>query len=201
MDVQRAGRLSRRELIAGGVGAGTAAAAAALAAGARADAPPPDDATLLTKALQFERLSVLAYEHLIPLPALTGHERRVLRELVHQDRAHVKALQDAMSIRGMALPGAPAGPAPVDQVLSAKGMAARLATATTLKAAVQLLLDIEALTEGGYYMVIRDISDPGLAQHAAQVLANEAQHSMLLSELVSPDIKVSVPNWYVTGVT
>lgn len=199
MDVQRSGRLSRRELISGGA---AVAATAALGVGqARADAPVPDAATLLTKALEYERLSVLAYEHLIGLPALSAHQRRVLRALVHQDRAHARALTAAMAAGAIALPPAPAGPAAVDQALSAKGMSGGLASVTTLKAAVQLLLDIEALTEGAYYMIVRDFDDPATALRAAQILANEAQHSMQLSELVSPDVRVSVPNWYVTGVT
>jgi hypothetical protein len=199
MDGDRAG-FSRRELITGSVAAG---ATAALVAGpARADTPPPDEATLLTSALKLERLSVLAYTRLIALPVLSAHERRVLRTLVGQDRAHIKALEAEMGARGIALPAAPVGPAALDQALAAKGMSTTLAGVSTLKQAVQLLLDIEALAQGGYYMIIRYSTDPVLALRAAQVLANEAQHSTLLTELVSPtDITQTVPNWYVTGVT
>jgi hypothetical protein len=200
MDGDRAGGVSRRELITGTVGVGAIAALAATEA--RADTPPESDPTLLTKALVLERLSVLAYAGLIPLPALSAHERRVLRTLMRQDRAHVRALETEMTARGIALPPAPTGPAALDQALSAKGMSVTLAGVKTLKQAVQLLLDIEALTQGGYYMIIREATDPTLALRAAQVLANEAQHSTLLTELVSPnDITQTVPNWYVTGVT
>jgi ferritin-like protein len=199
MDGDRAGGLSRRELITGAVAVG--ATAALVVPAARADTPPESDPTLLSKALVLERLSVLAYTALIPLPALSAHERRVLRTLVHQDRAHVRALEAEMTARGIALPPAPTGPAALDQTLSAKGMSAALAGTKTLKQTVQLLLDIEALTQGGYYMIIRDASDPALALRGAQVLANEAQHSTLLTELVSPEITQTVPGWYVTGVT
>ncbi len=199
MDGDRAGRLSRRELITGAVAAGAAAALAP--ALARADTPPPDDATLLTKALGFERLSIIAYEHLEPLPVLTAHQRHVLRTLVHQDRAHARALEAEMTARGIALPPPPAGPTAVDKALSAKGMSGTVAGAQTLKQVVQLLLDIEALTQGGYYMIIRDATDSALALQATQVLGNEAQHSTLLTELVSPQISQTVPGWYVTGVT
>ncbi len=199
MDGDRAGRLSRRELITGAVAAG--ATAALTPALARADAPPPDDATLLTKALGFERLSIIAYEHLEPLAVLTAHQRHVLRGLVHQDRAHAHALEAEMTARGIALPPLPAGPMAVDQALSAKGMSGTVAGAQTLKQVVQLLLDIEALTQGGYYMIIRDATDAALALQATQALGNEAQHSTLLTELVSPQISQTVPGWYVTGVT
>jgi hypothetical protein len=185
MDGDRTGGVSRRELISGAVAVGAIAALAVTEA--RADTPPQSDPTLLTKALVLERLSVLAYAGLIPLPALSAHERRVLRTLVGQDRAHVRALEGEMTGRGIVLPPAPTGPTALDRTLSAKGMSVTLSGVKTLKQAVQLLLDIEALTQGGYYMIIRDASDPALA---------------LLTELVSPnDITQTVPGWYVTGVT
>src|SRR5437660_12310928 len=111
MDVQRAGRLSRRQLIAGAAAMGAAALAGTEPA--RGDTPPPDDPTLLTKALALERLTVVAYEHLIPLAAFTAHERRVLRRLARQDRAHVRALEAALTTRGDALAPEPPGPGPV----------------------------------------------------------------------------------------
>jgi hypothetical protein len=73
--------------------------------------------------------------------------------------------------------------------------------ADTLKAAVQTLVGIEALAQGAYYLLIRDASDPALAVQGAEALASDAQHSMLLTGLVSTDIKQTVPYWYVTGVT
>jgi Ferritin-like domain len=200
MDGDRAGGLSRRELITGTAAVGAAAALAA--AQARADTPPESTPTLLSKALVLERLSVLAYTQLIPSPVLGAHERGVLRGLVRQDHAHVRALEGEMTARGIVLPPSPTGADALDQALSAKGMSVTLSGVKTLKQAVQLLLDIEALTQGGYYMVIRDASDPQLALRAAQVLANEAQHSTLLTALVSPSaITQTVPSWYVTGVT
>lgn len=199
MHVQRAGRLSRRELMTGTVAVGAGALLASQEAAG--DTPPPDDATLLTKALQFERLCIVAYDHLIALPALTPHERHVLRTLGRQDRAHAQALQSEMTARGVALPPAPAGPDDVDQALNAKGMSGSVAQASTLKAAVQALLDIEALAQGGYYMIVRDTTDAALALRATEALGSDAQHSMLLTELVSTDVKQTVPSWYVTGVT
>lgn len=199
MDDDRAGGLSRRELITGPAVVGAAALLRAQAASA--DAPPPDDSTLLTKALQFERLSVLAYAQLSGLAGLSAHERRVLRLLERQDRSHVRALQSIMLERGLTLPAPPSGPQAVDQALSTKGMSGHLAAVSTLKQAVALLLDIEALAQGGYYMVIRDIREPAIAQRGAEILANEAQHAMLLTQLVSTEITQTVPGWYVTGVT
>src|SRR5436305_8079751 len=206
MDRDHAGGLSRRELITGTAAASAFAvlsAGGALSAGeAGADTPPPDDATLLSKALEDDRPTVLAYEHLVPLSALTAHERHVLRTLQRQDRAHARALEAQMTARGVALAPPPSGLSAVDQALSAKGMSGGLADATTLKQAVTLLLDIEALALGGYYMIIRDASDAALAQRAAQAMGNDAQHSTLLTELVAPGkITETVPNWYVTGVT
>jgi hypothetical protein len=199
MDAHRAGRLSRRELIAGAAAVGAGALAATQAA--RADTPPPDDATLLTTALQYERLTVLAYDHLVALPGLSAHERHILRGLARQDRAHARALESEMTARSLALPAPPSGPADVDAALSAKHMKASVVRATDLKGAVLALLDIEALAQGAYYLLIRDAREPALALRATQALSTEAQHSTLLTQLVSTDIMQSVPTWYVTGVT
>ena len=199
MDVQRAARLSRRELITGTAAAGAGALLSAGEAGA--DATPPADATLLTKALEMERLTVVAYDRAVTLPVLSAYDRHFLRVFARQDRAHARALESEMTARGVASPAAPTGPDAVDQALRAKGMSASLVGATTLKAAVQALLDIEALAQGGYYLLVRDATDPALALRASQILANDAQHSMLLTQLVSTDIKQAVPSWYVTGIT
>ena len=200
MDGDRAGRLSRRELITGAVAVGATAALAADAAGA--DTPPESEPVLLTKALALERLSVA---RLYGADSAAGAQRPRAACAAHartpgpRPRPGAGGRDDGA--RESPLPPPPSGSAALDQALSAKGMSVTLAGVKTLKQTVQLLLDIEALTQGGYYMIIRDASDPALALRAAQVLANEAQHSTLLTELVSPEITQTVPNWYVTGVT
>jgi hypothetical protein len=76
-----------------------------------------------------------------------------------------------------------------------------LSDATTLKDALQLLLDIEALCEGAYYRAVGNLSAPGPLIHAAQALAGTAQHTTVLQGLLHPgDIGQAVSSWYVAGV-
>lgn len=198
MSGDHAGRLSRRQLLAGALGAG---GAAALVRAAPAVAQAQGDGALLTAALQFERLSLLAYREMLRLPVLSPHDRRVLTELLTQDRAHAQALELQLTALGMALPAPPAGPGEVDHALSTHGMSAHVSGVKDLKGAVGLLLDIEGLCAGGYYTAVEKLASNPSAVQAAQMLASEGQHQTLLSELLHPgDSTQAVPSWYVAGI-
>lgn len=198
MDGLRAGRLTRRELITRSAAAGAAAALAGADAGMAATL---DDRQLLARVLQFERLSVRAYEGVLKLSFIVDPARAVLKGLLGHERAHVRRLESELLGLGGALPAPAVRDADVRQVLSEHGMSGGLEGLTTLKGAVQLLLDLGALCEGGYYLAVQKLSRPQLAVLAAQALASEGQHATLLSELIYPgQISQTVPDWYVVGV-
>ncbi len=200
MQGDRAGRLSRRELIAGALVTGGAVSVAS-SAPALADAPVTDG-SLLTTALGMERLAVLAYRHIIALPAVGAQSRRLLRELLRHNRAHVRSLEQELKTLGVPYPPPPTKLVEVDQALSKHGMAGSLETASTLKDTLQLLLDVEALCEGAYYTAIASLSATGPLVRCAQALASDAQHSALLAELLYPtQVTQYVPYWYVAGVS
>lgn len=190
---------TRRELIAGALGAG--GVALGYGAVATAATPPLTDASLLTAALEAEQLSVLAYRHVLTLHGLTAPVATVLDALLGHERAHVLALQRQLRAIRAPLPAAPASPAQVDQGLSQHGMSGNLAGLSTVHDALQLLLDVEAMCEGAYYTAIEHLVALGPLVSAVQALAADAQHSTLLSDLLHDgDIKQSVPGWYVAGV-
>jgi ferritin-like protein len=198
MDGPRAGRLSRRELIAGTLAAG---GATALVASDPASAAPVTDASLLTAALTAEQLAVMAYERVLTLTVFTDPQLALLRGLLAHERAHVQVLKRELTALGAALPPAPTSDSDVDAALSAHGMSGNLAGLSTAKAALQLLLDVGALCEGAYYMAVEKLSVSGPLVRAIQALASEAQHATLLAEqLYGGDVTKAVPNWYVAGV-
>lgn len=201
MTSHRAGRLSRRELLVGTV---MVTGGAAVAGPEPAGADDVGDASLLSSALRFERLSVLAYEHVLALPAVTSTARPLLAELLGHERAHVQVLEQELSALGAPLPQAPTRPSQVDDALSAHDMSADLTTAKTLKDAVQALLDIGSLCEGAYYTAAGKLTRSRPLIRVVQALASEGQHGTLLSRLIHTDprdINQWVPAWYVAGVT
>src|SRR5579884_2044441 len=187
MEPRAGGGTTRRELIAGALGA------------AGADAPLTDPA-LLSAALSAEEVAMLAYRRVLALPALTAADRKLLRLLVRQDRQHAALLRRELAAIGQAPPAPPRTYADVDHALSAHGMRGGLATVRARKDAIHLLLEVEALCEGAYYTAVQNLSDAGAMVRAAQALASEAQHTTLLSELIYPEIEEAVPDWYVAGV-
>jgi hypothetical protein len=193
-------RCTRRELIAGAV---TATGAGVLVAAPAASADPPvTDASLLSAALQYERLAIRAYDHVLTLSLFTDPERRLLCQLRGHDTAHVSELERELLALGDPLPPPPTADSQVDRALSAHRMSGQLDSVRTREAAIYLLLDIVALCEGAYYTAVGQLNDVPAAGRAAQALACEGQHSTLLSALLpKADIGGTVPAWYVTGVT
>ncbi len=193
-------RRTRRELIAGAVTV-TAAGALVRAPGALAE-PPVTDASLLTSALRFERLTLRAYDRVLTLTLFTASEQGLLGRLRTHDVAHASALEQVLGELGASLPAPPSADSEVDQALSAHKMSSRLVGVRTRVAAIQVLLDVVALCEGAYYTAVGQLSDTAAAGRAAQALACEGQHSTLLSGLLpKSDIGETVPAWYVSGVT
>jgi hypothetical protein len=196
--LHRGGRLSRREVIAGTLVAGGSALLGDAAAAGAAEAG--GDAKALTAALKFERLSVLAYEHIRTLPVVSAHVA-LLTELLDQEREHVRVLEAELKALGRPLPRVPRRLSQVNDALSDHGLSGDLTNVTTLKDAVKLLVNVAALCEGAYYTAAGNLTATGPLVRAAQALASEGQHATLLSGLIDKgQIKQSVPAWYVAGV-
>src|SRR5579875_3686016 len=145
-DIGAGRRRTRREVIAGAVTAATAGALVRVPA-ASADAPVTD-AGLLTSALQYERLTLRAYDRVLTLPLFTPAERSLLRRLRTHDVAHASALEQRLLGLGATLPAPPTADSQVDQALAAHKMSSQLDSASTREDAIHVLLDIVALCEG-----------------------------------------------------
>jgi hypothetical protein len=159
------------------------------------------DADWLATAIEAERLAVIAYRHVLALPGLPPHPRRIMRVLLAHERQRIRVLAADLRGLGARVPPPPRTEDQVGATLSAHGMNGSLSSATTLKDGLQLLLDVEALCEGAYYRAVGNLSASGPLVHAAQALAGTAQHTTVLQGLLHPgDIAQAVSGWYVAGV-
>lgn len=187
-------RATRRELIVGAAGAALGAGAVG-AESAVADTPAPSDAELLGKALEVERLVVLAYRRVFASGLLTRAIQRAIAPHLGHEVAHVKAV--AAQLEKL---GAPAPTGPLDLKAAADVMARYHASdsLTDLHSqndCLKLLVDLESVAEGVYYTALKDLRSPVLQHLSAQIMACEAQHWTVLSGLRNPGQYVKAIPW------
>jgi hypothetical protein len=179
------GQATRRELL---------ARAAAVVSG------PPSDAAVLARLLRFERLVVFVYQHVLATSLLSPDQRQVVQDLHGQEEAHVRALTVALHRLGGALPAGPANVAAANRDLARRQAAGRLGHLRGGHDALQLLLAVERIAEGVYYVAITQLDDAGLLRLSAETMASEAQHATVLSLLRHPgDPASAVPYALVRG--
>jgi hypothetical protein len=87
-----------------------------------------------------------------------------------------------------------------DGQLAERGVSGRLAGLDSERASLRLLLDAEGMAERVYYRSLLRLGAPGPIQLAAEILASEAQHATILSELLKPgNVDMAVPDAFVQG--
>ena len=197
---------TRRELLASAAAIGTLPAMGSTAVAlfgadaARAAQAPMSEADLLGEMLSAEFLAVAVYEGVIASGLLSPYTAHEAHRALSQERAHVRALTPTLLTLGGTIPPRPGSPDAVDAALAARHVAGRLADLHTEHDCVALLLDLESVVIGVYYLAMPMIQDPGVVQLAAQIMANEAQHATAVSEARRPgDIGQAVPYAFVEG--
>jgi hypothetical protein len=170
---------TRRELIGGAIG-GSAGAALLTASSAAAAAAAPTEAELLRDLLASELLAVYCYQHILSAGLLSPRATRVATRALSQERAHAAALRAALVAKGGTPPPAPASVAEADRELSTRLVSNRLGHLRDHEDARRLLIALEGVLEGSYYLAIGLLSDPKTIRMAAEMLANEGQHEVLL---------------------
>jgi hypothetical protein len=197
----REGR-TRRELLAAGVGAGTAAAALlvpepALAAGAPA---PESDTSWLHRLLSVELLLLFAYKYVLDSSMLRPRAQRALTPLRAHEQAHIRALRHQLSARGGIAPPPPPSIAEADRDLAHRDVVGRLGQLRGAHDALVLLLAVERVTVGVYFVALTKLRDPRLIVLAAEIMANDAQHEAVLGEQLDPgNVAMAVPYGLVQG--
>jgi hypothetical protein len=191
-------RLSRRELVAAAAGAAAALGVAPVSP-ALAESPP-SDTELLSKALEVERLIVLAYRRVFASGALSPGVRRAIAPHLSHELAHVSAVAGQLArLRAPALTG-PLSLKAASDALGKHQVSGSLTELHTEHDCLKLLVDLESVAEGVHYTALKDLRDARLIRLSAQIMACEAQHWTVLSGLRNPGQYVKAIPWpYVYG--
>ena len=186
----------RRELIRRGLGIGGAAIAASsiplLLSVRNAFAAGNGDPDILEKAIGLERVAILAYGFAIDSKLLSPGFERVARRFRDHEQEHADTLTAAL----MDLGGTPPAKQPTVEDLDGigKGTVALKSQADVANFAIEL----EMAAVAAYYEAHRKLIDAKLLQAGASIMANEAQHLVVLRQAVK---RSPVPNAFETGST
>jgi Ferritin-like domain len=194
---------TRRELLAAGVaGVALAAPATALAATTVAARPDPPDERL-RRLLSVELLLHFCYRHVLGTSLLTPGARPVVELQAHHEQAHIHALSielTRLSPSG-AIPVAPPGVSAADRDLARRNVTGRLGQLQGEKDALRLLLGVERVVVGAYFVALTKLEDPRLIGLAVSIMGAEAQHEALIGDLLYPgDAQESVPYGLIQGM-
>jgi hypothetical protein len=197
-------RATRRELLVAGAGAavtgtGLVRAGTAEAAGSSSTVSETP-AQRLYRLLSVELLLLFCYRHVLGASVLKPRARQVLTPFVGHEQSHVQALTRMLQRLGGPLPSAPPNVATADRRLAHRGVDERLGQLTGSGDAVRLLLDVERVVTGAYFVALLKLEDTALIRLAAQIMGSEAQHEALIGELLNHgDAQRAVPYGLVQG--
>ena len=187
---------TRRQLVAGAV---AAAGIAVVGDPALADAPV-SDADALSKALEVERLMVLAYRRVLSSGTLAPNIERAIAPYLGHEIEHASAVAAALAAIGVRATTAPLDLGAASAALSKHNVPGSLTDLHSQNDSMRLLVDLESVAEGVYFTALKTLSTAGLQRLAAQIMACEAQHWTAVSGLRNPGEYVKAVPWpFVTG--
>jgi hypothetical protein len=194
----------------GGVGVGGAAAGTLLAAaGGLLDASPapaaslasPTDTDRLRRLISVELLMLYCYQHVLAGPLLRPRAHRLMLPLRGQEQAHIHVLSSRLAALGGTPPVGPASVKEADRDLARRGVGGRLNQLQGERDALFLLLAVEQVVVGAYFVALTKLNDPHLVVLAAQIMANDAQHEALVGDALHPgEAQEAVPYGLVQGI-
>jgi Ferritin-like domain len=195
---------TRRELLAGGIGlaaGGTLGAALPALAGADTTTKPiPSDAQLMQTLLSVEQLIVFVYERALGSGELAPRTARLTRELLAHERDHVRAVAARLPPLGIAAPRAPRNDAEAEQALKTHHTVVRFSRHRSDHEWIGVMMGVEDVLERNYHQALSELRHPALLRLAAEILASEAQHTVLLDVLRNPhSAKKALPSPFING--
>jgi rubrerythrin len=182
----------RRALIRRGIAVGGAVVAASsipLLWSVRTAFAAGPDTDILASAITLERIAVLAYGVAIDSKLLTPEFARVARRFRDHERAHADVLETALTDLGGTPPPAP-------EVKDIDGVAKGAGALKTQADVANFAIELELAAVAAYYDAQRKLVEGKLLQTTASIMANEAQHLVVLRQAAKQD---PVPDAYVTG--
>ncbi len=205
METMSTRRATRRELIKhslvlGATASAYVAAGSLLSAGA-AEGAAPTDAEALVPLIGNELLAAFGYQQILNAGLLSPRGDRLAQRILGQEQEHITALSSALAQRGGTPPPPISSVSDADKVLAARRVPETLADLQSEHDAILLLSRFELILEGAYIHAIKLFRSPALLRLGGQIIANEAQHGTMLSELLHPgDVNKAVPSSNVLGV-
>ena len=183
----------RRDLVRRGIAVGGAVVAASsiplLWSVRNAFAAGGSDGDILASAITLERIAVLAYGVALDSTLLSPEFARVVRRFGAHEQAHADVLTTALTDLGGTPPPAPQVK-DIDSVV--KGIGDLKSEADVARFAIEL----EQAAVAAYYDAQSKLIDGKLLQTGASIMANEAQHLVVLRQAAKQD---PVPNAFETG--
>jgi hypothetical protein len=174
---------TRRELL--GAGAAGAAGLLALPATAAADTsttsePPFSETDRLERLIRLELLLVYCYRFVLGSSILGPRAHRTLTPFVSHEEAHIDALKTRLKARGGTMPAGPGSIKIANRYLANRGIGGRLGQLKGPPDALYLLLTLEQVTIGAYFVALTKLNNSELITLVCQIIANEAQHDAMI---------------------
>jgi rubrerythrin len=183
----------RRALLRSGLGLGGAVIAASsiplLLSVRNAFAASSGDAEILSSAIHLEQVAVLAYAAAIDSGRLTPAFAKIATRFRDHEQAHADTLTTALTDLG----GTPPPKATQADLLE---VVTGLAGARSQADFANLAIELEMAAVAAYLDAHRKLIEAKLLQTGASIMANEAQHLVVLRQAVKRD---PVPNAFETG--
>ncbi len=182
------GRLpTRREVILAGVAGALCSPACAAAATSTAATSTPgprfSETDRLQRLIRIEMLLLFCYRYILGSSVLTRRAHRTLAPFAAHEQAHIASLERALLARGGSVPASPQSVAEANHALAHRNIGGRLGQLRGDLDAVRLLLTLEQVTIGAYFVALMQLQDPEVIVLACSIMGNEAQHDAMLSLL------------------
>jgi hypothetical protein len=182
---------TRRELLATGA-AGLMATGATVTAGLVAtggtaaaatsttSAPPFSETDRLQRLIRLELLLLYCYRYVLGASLLGPRTRRTLAPFPGHEEAHIAALAAQLRARGGTLPRGPASVAEANRDLAHRKIGGRLGQLKGGPDALRMLLTLEQVTIGAYFVALTKLQDAELVRLVCEIMGNEAQHDAVI---------------------
>jgi hypothetical protein len=175
---------TRRQLL----GAGAAGAAGLLALPAAAAAagtsttsePPISETERIERLIGLELLLLYCYRYALGSGILGAAAHNRLAPFVGHEEAHITALGARLKARGATMPSGPASVRAANGDLAGRKISGRLGQLKGEQDALHMLLTLEQVTIGAYFVALINVDDSQLITLVCQIMANEAQHDAMI---------------------
>jgi hypothetical protein len=183
------GEATRRQLLGAGVtgaagllvlpavaGADTTTAAQTTAAAG----PPVSASDRLQRLIRLELLVVYCYRYVLGASILGPRAHARLTPFLGHEEAHVAALTARLKARGGSAPAGPDSMKIANRYLAHRGIGGRLGQLKGERDALYMLLTLEQVTIGAYFVALTKLDDAELITLVCQIMGNEAQHDAMI---------------------